>query len=146
MRAKHFLMAGMAVVLTACGPMVVYDQPGVSVSRLASDLQRCEAEAYAKAPPNITRERMTVQVTEYRYGIPRTAYDRQWVDIDRNEIIRGETRVACLQTAGYQLAQIPRCSLVSGADITPQTRQAPAGPGSCAVSVSGVGPVIVAGE
>ena len=132
--------------LAGCAPMVVYDQPGVSVSRLASDLQRCEAEAFDRAPPNISRERVPVRVTDYKYGIPRPKYDRAWVDIDRNEIIREETRVGCLQAAGYRLAELPRCSTLSGDDVTPQMQQAALGEASCAVNVGGVGPVILSGE
>lgn len=135
-----------ALALSACGPIVAYDNPGVSVSRLASDLQTCAAEALQQAPVNITRERITVRVREVRHGIPRTTYDRIWADIDRNEVIREEIRMQCLQAKGYRLTQVPRCSTGAESAITGATVQAEAGPGSCAVNVSGVGPVITSGS
>jgi hypothetical protein len=140
------MMVGLigALALSACGPIVAYDQQGVSVARLAGDLQSCAAEAVAKAPVDITRERITVQVREYRHGIPQLKYDRIWADIDRNEVIREETRVQCMQARGYALTQVPRCA--QGAAVTGDTRQAAAGPGSCGINVSGVGPVIVSGS
>lgn len=133
-----------ALALAGCGPLVAYDQPGVSVSRLANDLQSCAAQALAEAPVDITRERVTVQVREYRYGIPRMGNDRVWADIDRNEVVREEIRQQCLQAKGYTLTQVPRCS--NAGVVTAETRQAAAGPGSCGVNVSGVGPVIVSGS
>lgn len=134
-----------ALALSACGPIVAYDNPGVSVSRLANDLRSCAAQALQQAPVNITRERVTVRVREVRHGIPRTTYDRIWADIDRNEVIREEIRMQCLQSRGYRLAQVPRCSGAAESAITGATRQAAAGPGSCGVNVSGVGPVIIPG-
>jgi len=134
-----------ALALAGCGgPLVVYDKPGVSVERLATDLQICADQALARAPVNITRERVTVRVREYRYGVPRIGYDRAWVDIDRNEVVRSELRLQCLAEKGYRPAQLPRCPSGTEAGISRDTRQVAAGPQSCAVSVSGV-PVILPG-
>jgi hypothetical protein len=132
--------------------MVVYDQPGVTVARLAGDLDRCAAEAFNAAPPQITRESVTVRNAGVRFGYGygglygAGGFDRAWVDVDRNELNREEARQACLRAAGYGFAQLPRCQTRSARDVTGATRQAPAAPGSCALSVPDVGPVIVLGD
>ncbi|ABV93312.1 conserved hypothetical protein [Dinoroseobacter shibae DFL 12 = DSM 16493] len=141
--------------LGGCAPMLVYDQPGVTVSRLASDLERCAAVAFDAAPPQITRESVTVRNVSigagYGYGYGYRGlygaggFDRAWVDVDRNELAREEARQACLREAGYGFAQIPRCQSLSARDVTGATQQAAVGPQSCAVSVPDVGPVVLSG-
>lgn len=130
--------------------MVVYDQPGVTVAQLGSDLERCAAKAFNAAPPQITRESVTVRNAGVGYGYGgwygRGIIDRAWVDIDRNELNRERIRQECLRAAGYGFAQIPRCQMLSARDVTGATRQASVAPGSCAVSVPDLGPVILQGR
>ncbi|WP_424967443.1 hypothetical protein [Dinoroseobacter sp. S375] len=146
MRKAVALIGVAALGLTGCAPVIVYDQPGVTVAQLASDLERCALRARSIAPRDVQRERRTVEVIEYRYGVPRIAYDRQWVDVDINAGLREESRLNCLEAAGYSLAQIPSCSAGRAGEITPATRQVAASETSCAAKISGVGPVILPGS
>jgi len=145
-----------SLALAGCAPMTVYDQPGVTVARLASDLERCAAEAFDVAPPLISRENVTVRNVSiggaygFGYGY-RGLYgaggvDRATVEVDRNEVFREEARQSCLREAGYGFAQVPRCETLSARDVTAGTRQAAVGPQSCAVSLPGIGPVVLEGR
>ncbi|WP_424970083.1 hypothetical protein [Dinoroseobacter sp. S76] len=146
MRHAAALIGMAAIGLSACAPVIVYDQPGVTVSKLAGDLERCALRAQSIAPRDVQRERRTVEVVEYRYGVPRIVYDRQWVDVDINAGAREESRLNCLEAAGYSLAQLPACTSGQASAVTPATRQVAASETSCAAKISGVGPVILPGS
>ncbi|MEM1079550.1 MAG: hypothetical protein AAGI09_13595 [Pseudomonadota bacterium] len=135
-----------AIGLSACSEVLVYDQPGVTVSRLASDLERCTLRAEAVAPREIQRQRRTVRVVDYYYGLPGYGYDRAWVDVDINAVTREEYRLDCLEDAGYSLSQVTVCEPGRSSEVTPATKQVAAGETSCAVTIADVGPVILPGS
>ncbi|MDJ0860599.1 MAG: hypothetical protein QNJ03_16035 [Dinoroseobacter sp.] len=131
------------LVLAACGPVTAFDQAGVPVSRLSSDLQTCAATANAEAPPDVqvfyTYERRWRR--DYWGGPPRWRYERERDIVDVNERQRAVFLQQCMIARGYRVTQLPRCT--STPAVSFETRLPPVTEQSCVVKVSGVGPVIV---
>lgn len=133
------------LVLSACGPLVAYDQQGVSVARLSSDLQTCSARATAEAPPDV----QVIYTYENRFRTGRYGdkfgwnIERERDIVDVNEGARAIALQQCMVSRGYRLTQLPRCSSSTPTNISGEFRQPQVTEQSCAVNVSGVGPVIV---
>lgn len=132
------------LVLAACGPVVAFDQPGVPVSRLSSDLQTCSARATAEAPPDV----QVIYTYENRFrtgrwgGRPGWDIQRERDIVDVNEGPRAVALQQCMIARGYRVTQLPRCSS-KPTNLTSDTRLPTVTEQSCAVSIDGIGPVIV---
>lgn len=140
------------VLLAGCGPVIAFDKPGTSVARLGQDLSGCEAQAFQLAPPNVVQQtnwRRTYDyrpvcidgkcgyIRDYRY-VPETR------SVDLNAGLRRDQTLACMQSRGYGVTELPRCTTNSGAKtgITAQTQLASVSETACVVDVKGYGPVI----
>lgn len=132
------------LVLAACGPVVAYDKPGVSVSRLGTDLQGCSARANAEAPPDVR----VITSYEPRFrasrwgGPPGWRYEKERDIIDVNEGRRAAALQQCMISQGYRITQLPRCSSTPQA-LSGESRLPRISEQSCVVKVDGIGPVIV---
>ncbi len=135
------------LILTACGPVTAFDQPGVPISRLASDMQSCAAISNAEAPPDV----QVVTTYERRFrrdrwgGPPRWRYERERDIVDMNTGRRAVALQECMISRGYRVTQLPRCSSTP-TGVTGDTRLPAITEQSCVVTLSGVGPVIVTPE
>jgi hypothetical protein len=132
------------LVLAACGPVIAFDQQGVSVARLSSDLQSCAARATAEAPPDV--QVITTYERQFRSarwgGRPGWNYERERDIVDVNEGPRAVALQQCMVAQGYRVAQLPRCSSTP-MSVTAEFRQPAVTDQSCVVNVQGIGPVVV---
>lgn len=112
----RIVLAGLAV--GACGPLSLYYQPGVQVSRMQSDATRCEVNALRDAPvANQIRQRPPIYLPGNRYCSSTGCYysPGYWVDggiytVDLNQGLRQRVLDMCMAQKGYQPVSIPRCS------------------------------------
>ena len=149
----HRLLVTAALLVTGCGPIVAFDQPGVTVQRLGQDLKSCEVNAFEAAPPQIvqeTRWRLDYRPIPVCYaGVCDFYYDRRYVpelvSVDVNARNRQARLLSCMADRGYIAAEVPRCSnpAALGATLTRGTRQAALSETSCALTLQGIGPVIL---
>ena len=143
----------LALVAAGCGPMAAFDQPGVSVTRLARDLNGCQTVSYEFAPPNViqqTRWRTDFRPIPVCYaGYCDFYYDRRWVpevySVDVNSGARQAKLLSCMTNKGYLLAEVPQCTAKQQQSValTRDTKQAALSETACGVKLQGVGPLIV---
>ena len=149
---KRFWMI-LTLLVAGCGPMAAFDRPGVSVTRLAKDLNGCEASAFEFAPPNViqqTRWRTDFRPVPVCYaGYCDFYYDRRWVpeiySVDVNAGARQSKLLSCMANKGYLLVEVPRCTAQQqqAVSLTRNSKQAPLSNTACGVNLQGVGPLIV---
>lgn len=148
---RYFIILGL--LAAGCGPMVVFDQPGVSVTRLARDLNGCRTSSYEFAPPNViqqTRWRTDFRPIPVCYaGYCDFYYDRRWVpeiySVDVNADARQSKLLSCMTNKGYLLAEVPKCTdqQLQSVALTRTTLQSTLSETACGVNLQGVGPLIV---
>ncbi len=149
----HRYLIPLTLFVAGCGPMVAFDQPGVPVARLARDLNGCAASSYEFAPPNViqqTRWRTDFRPIPVCYaGVCDFYYDRRWVPeiyaVDVNAGAREAKLLSCMANKGYLKTEVPRCTAQQqqSVTLTRDTRQAALSETACAVSLQGVGPLII---
>lgn len=112
----RIIVAGL--VVGACGPLSLYYQPGVQVTRMQSDATRCEVEALRDAPvANQIRQRPPIYFPGGRYCTNSGCYYNPgyWADgglytVDLNQDLRRQVLDMCMAQKGYQPVSIPRCA------------------------------------
>lgn len=146
------------VIFTVAGcsgsPVIVYDQQGVSATRLSNDYGQCLASAERQAPVTIQNQ------TNYGASIAvgTGGYSGGWygggtgvgfsVDTRRVDVNEGR-RIGlvqqCMSDRGYIPKQIPSCStqVRNSTVIGESYRQPPVTQQSCATNVQGLGPIIL---
>ncbi len=149
---------GLVFGLAACAtPQVtVFDQPGVTTTRLSSDYGRCVAEAERQAPRTVQNQ--TNFGTSVGVGVG--TGNRNWngrstftdftfsVDTRRVDVNEGR-RIGlvqqCMVSKGYTPRQIPGCSTQQRATASANmdARQPEITQQSCGTVLSGIGPVVV---
>ncbi len=154
----RFLTVLCAFGLAACTtpPVTVFEQPGVTTTRLANDYSRCVAEAERQAPRNVQNQTnfgtsvgVGVGTGNRNWSGSRTFTDLSFsVDTRRVDVNEGR-RIGlvqqCMITRGYTPKQIQGCTNQQRAGLTVGSgvQQPPITQQSCGAVVSGVGPVIV---
>ena len=123
-------------VLSGCGPVSMYYQPGVAVSRLDTDHTNCEVSALRDAPvANQIRRDPSIFIPSRSYcNSAGSCYTRPgyWVHgdiytVDVNAGLRQRVLDQCMQQKGYQQVSIPRCSqAVQNATPSAATQSLPA--------------------
>jgi hypothetical protein len=146
------------LALVACTPtqVIVYDKPGVSVSRFSSDYASCLARGEREAPVIFQNQTNVGTAIGVGVGIGScggwscgnstglgVSVDTRRVDINAGRRIG--VMQQCMSGLGYTPKQIQRCS----ADVRRQTviaegfTQAPITQQSCAAELQGIGPLIL---
>jgi len=154
-RTKCLLLLGpLALFGCTTAQVTAFDQPGVSVSRLSSDLSACSARAEREAPvivQNQTNFGTTIGVgtgscgAYYCRGGSGVAFSIDNRRVDVNESRRIGIQYQCMLDKGYTPRQLPACSAEarSGVGFGTSYRQPAVTTQSCATQLQGVGPVIV---
>lgn len=114
------LLVSFAIMLLgACAPLSTYYRPGAEVSRMQSDLLKCDVRALDSAPV----------ATVWRQGPPRYIPSRRYCyndgrcyyrggyyiqgdiySVDANRSLRNRVQNQCMADRGYQPVSIPACS------------------------------------
>jgi hypothetical protein len=136
MKANPMVPIFAILLLASCSPLTIYYKEGAGVSRMQSDLLRCEVSAAQEVPV----------ATEFRseppYYVPgrRVCYRNgkcylqggfflpgQVYTVDANRGLRGRVEAQCMADKGYSPVSLPRCSSDVARRVPPgATRTLPA--------------------
>lgn len=109
----------LGLAAAACGPLSIYYQPGVSVSRMQTDTTKCEVQALKDAPvANEIRQTPPIYFPGGYYCSgsgacwTRPGYwgGGQIYTVDTNRNLRARVLDLCMADRGYQPVSIPPCS------------------------------------
>ena len=114
-----FLLSAVLAGLSACAPLSIYHQPGVSVTRLNTDRTDCEVAALRDAPvanqirrhpPTFVPGPLVCDANGNCFRRPGYWVSGGYYTVDVNANLRGRVENICMAQRGYQPVSIPRCS------------------------------------
>ncbi|MFA3915516.1 hypothetical protein [Ruegeria hyattellae] len=115
------------MMLAGCGPLSLYYQPGVSVTRQQNDTTRCEVQALEEVPVNTQiRQAPPVYYPGDRYCNRGQCWrgNSYWApgpvySVDANKTLRAKVLDLCMADKGYQPVSIPACSQSVKSQVPP---------------------------
>jgi hypothetical protein len=116
-RRPVLLLAGLSLLLAACGPLGLYHKAGEPVARMNDTLTTCEVEALRNVPVDQRIERDPVRIVPRRVcdgqGNCTVFYDRVGGEVrtwDANAGLRSRVVNQCMARQGFSYVELPACS------------------------------------